>query len=63
MLFVRQGGTVMTKSKQVTINVQGTSVAVVSRAGGDYISLTDMLKAKDGDFFIADWLHSCPVKI
>ena len=24
----------------------------------DYISLTDMLKAKDGDFFIADWLRN-----
>ena len=25
---------------------------------GDYISLTDMLKAKDGDFFISDWLRN-----
>ena len=24
----------------------------------DYISLTDMLKAKDGDFFITDWLRN-----
>ncbi|MCF6319900.1 MAG: KilA-N domain-containing protein [Proteobacteria bacterium] len=24
----------------------------------DYISLTDMLKAKEGDFFIADWLRN-----
>ena len=24
----------------------------------DYISLTDMLKAKDGDFFISDWLRN-----
>ena len=48
----------MTKSKQVIINVHGTSVAVVSHAAGDYISLTDMLKAKDGDFFIADWLRN-----
>jgi len=23
---------------------------------GDYISLTDMLRAKDGEFFISDWL-------
>jgi len=48
----------MTKGKQVIINVQGTSVAVVSDTGGDYISLTDMLKAKDGEFFIADWLRN-----
>ena len=25
---------------------------------GDYISLTDMLKAKDGEFFISDWLRN-----
>jgi hypothetical protein len=24
----------------------------------NYISLTDMLKAKDGDFFISDWLRN-----
>ncbi len=24
----------------------------------DYISLTDMLKSKDGDFFISDWLRN-----
>lgn len=29
---------------------------VVSK--NDYISLTDMLKAKDGDFFISDWLRN-----
>ena len=24
----------------------------------DYLCLTDMLKAKDGDFFITDWLRN-----
>lgn len=24
----------------------------------DFISLTDMLRAKDGDFFISDWLRN-----
>jgi len=24
----------------------------------EYISVTDMLKAKDGDFFISDWLRN-----
>ena len=24
----------------------------------DYICITDMLKAKDGDFFISDWLRN-----
>ena len=44
--------------KSRTINVKGAEVAIVSRQGQDYISLTDMLKAKDGDFFISDWLRN-----
>ena len=24
----------------------------------NYVSLTDMIKAKDGDFFLADWLRN-----
>ena len=48
----------MGKGKQAMINVQGTTVAVISHATGDYISLTDMMKAKDGEFFIADWLRN-----
>lgn len=48
----------MNKAKQATIDVQGTSISVLSAQGGDYISLTDMLKAKDGDFFISDWLRN-----
>ncbi|MFP4203698.1 MAG: KilA-N domain-containing protein [Opitutales bacterium] len=44
-----------TKAK---INVRGTEIAVIQREDEDYISLTDMLKAKDGDFFISDWLRN-----
>ena len=44
--------------KNRIINVKGAEVAIVSRHGQDYISLTDMLKAKDGDFFISDWLRN-----
>lgn len=44
--------------KNRTINVKGAEVDVVSRSGQDYISLTDMLRAKDGDFFISDWLRN-----
>lgn len=44
--------------KTSTLEVKGTSVAVVTSAQGDYISLTDMLRAKDGDFFISDWLRN-----
>jgi hypothetical protein len=44
--------------KNKTINVKGTEVALYRANAGDYISLTDMLKAKDGDFFISDWLRN-----
>ena len=40
------------------IKVQGFEITVVSRGEHDYISLTDMLRAKDGDFFISDWLRN-----
>ena len=44
--------------KSRTINVKGAEVTIATRHGQDYISLTDMLKAKDGDFFISDWLRN-----
>jgi len=44
------------KSKK--INVQETESTITSINNEDYISLTDMLKAKDGDFFISDWLRN-----
>ena len=31
---------------------------VIAVDENDYISLTDMVKAKDGDFFISDWLRN-----
>jgi hypothetical protein len=40
------------------MEVKGVSVAVTAYPEGDYLSLTDMLKAKDGDFFISDWLRN-----
>lgn len=46
------------KAKTNAIDVKGTRVAVVTFEDGDYISLTDMLRAKDGDFFISDWLRN-----
>ena len=45
-------------AKNKTINVKGTEVALIKKGAIDYISLTDMLKAKDGDFFISDWLRN-----
>ncbi len=40
------------------INVKNTEITIISVNDEDYISLTDMLKAKDGDFFISDWLRN-----
>ncbi len=41
-----------------TISVIETDIRIISVNDEDYISLTDMLKAKDGDFFISDWLRN-----
>ncbi len=41
-----------------TINVIGTEVTIIINDQRGYISLTDMIKAKDGDFFISDWLRN-----
>ena len=38
--------------------VEGNEISVILDCNQEYISLTDMLKAKDGDFFIADWLRN-----
>ena len=40
------------------IKIKETEVTVVKIGEEDYISLTDMIKAKDGDFFITDWLRN-----
>ena len=40
------------------IIVQDTEISVSQMGGEDYICLTDMLKAKDGDFFVTDWLRN-----
>lgn len=44
--------------KKKSIDVQGTEITIFSQDDIDFISLTDMLKAKDGDFFISDWLRN-----
>ncbi len=40
------------------IRVKETEITILRVGNEDYISLTDMLKAKDGDFFISDWLRN-----
>lgn len=44
--------------KNKKIKVQGVEVSVIIDKGSDYISLTDMIRAKDGDFFVSDWLRN-----
>lgn len=46
----------MAKSKK--IEVEGRAITIIFDKEQEYISLTDMLKAKDGDFFISDWLRN-----
>ncbi len=46
----------MAKNKK--IEVQGREITIILDNQQEYISLTDMLKAKDGDFFISDWLRN-----
>lgn len=48
----------MSQKKAKTFSVLDTQIRVVPVDKEDYISLTDMLKAKDGDFFISDWLRN-----
>ena len=38
--------------------VNGAEISVTTIDDKDFISLPDMLKAKDGDFFISDWLRN-----
>ena len=40
------------------LNVLNTKITYYNINDEDYISLTDMLKSKDGDFFISDWLRN-----
>ena len=44
--------------KNRTIQIDNQSVSVTKHNSHDYISLTDMVKMKGGDFFITDWLRN-----
>ncbi len=46
------------KSKTKKIEVEGNIITIVDHQSEDFISLTDMMKAKDGSFFISDWLRN-----
>ena len=45
-------------SKSTKLVVQNIEIGLVSINSEDYICLTDMVKAKDGDFFVSDWLRN-----
>lgn len=44
--------------KKRDLLVQENFVSVEKVGNEDYLSLTDMIKAKDGDFFVKDWLRN-----
>jgi len=44
--------------KVLLIRVQGIDIAMTNINQEDYISLTDIIKEKDGDFVISDWLRN-----
>ena len=49
----------MSKDKKTTIEVQGTAIGILARPGGDYISLTDMVRNFDGGgALIEQWLKN-----
>ena len=40
------------------LNVLNQKISYIRIDDEDYISITDMLKSKDGDFFVSDWLRN-----
>ncbi len=40
------------------IKILDTEISIVKLQQEDYICITDMIKAKDGDFFVTDWLRN-----
>ena len=40
------------------LNVLNQKITYIKIDYEDYISITDMLKSKDGDFFVSDWLRN-----
>ncbi|WP_243718008.1 KilA-N domain-containing protein [Pedobacter changchengzhani] len=45
-------------SKAKKMQVEGKEITILVQNEQEYISITDMLKAKDGDFFVSDWLRN-----
>jgi len=53
---MREGNMFLKRKRKLSI--QGQSVSVQNVEGQDYLSLTDMIRSKDGDFFVKDWLRN-----
>lgn len=45
-------------SRGKVIIVKETEISLLPKDDDYFISITDMVKAKDGDFFISDWLRN-----
>jgi hypothetical protein len=45
-------------AKSKIIKIGDSPITILTDSDQDYLSLTDMLKAKDGEFFISDWLRN-----
>lgn len=45
-------------AKDKKIKVEGKEITIIRDKNQEFISLTDMIKAKEGDFFISDWLRN-----
>ncbi len=56
--FKNCGFTLVRREVKMKIKVMDAEISVQKVGKEDYISLTDMLRAKDGDFFITDWLRN-----
>ena len=48
----------MDKEKKQELKINNQEIAYIKVKNEDYISLTDMIKSKDGNFFISDWLRN-----
>ena len=46
----------MKKGRSIT--VKGIQIGIKEESGQKFVLLTDMIRAKDGDFFISDWLRN-----
>ncbi len=48
----------MIGKKKRQLQIEDNVIALKEFDGEDFLSLTDMLRSKDGDFFISDWLRN-----